>query len=354
MSIRRYSKISRRIWNDARFRSLSAPEPNGRDLFIRLLTGPELTNIPGLVPCGEAAMAEALGWSVEGFREAFREVFREGLAEGDWEARLVWVPNAIKHNEPESPNVVASWAVAWDEAPECDLKCTAWEALRAHMKARGSKWLEAFDKACPKPFAKPSAKAFGKALANQEQEQEQEQEERETREASQAPLAAPPLPGQGEEPSKPKRSSPRSSQARDAARQALQGEIAALSVGLPVSLLSRAREGLTEASASGRYSDTAWRNALRDMRAAAERHGDHASQAIVDSLQTYVDRYAGERPIAYLAGIVRGWEGAQQQARPSSHSRGGMRPCSPDSEFQPEGDSDEYLDQIFGPEVARA
>ena len=76
----RYSKVSRRIWDDAKFRQLSAPPPNGQTLFLRLLTGPELTCIPGLFPMGEAAMAEALGWDLEGFREAFREVFAKGLA----------------------------------------------------------------------------------------------------------------------------------------------------------------------------------------------------------------------------------------------------------------------------------
>lgn len=181
MSPRRYSKVSRRIWNDATFRALSAPQPCGQALFLRLLTGPELTNIPGLIPVGEGALSEALGWSLEAFREAFREVSREGLAEGDWEARLVFVPKAIFHNEPQSPNVIAAWATAWDEAPECTLKMRAWEVLRGYTKSKGSAWLDAFDKACPKPSwkapRKPSVNASGKATANQEQEQKQEQEQ---------------------------------------------------------------------------------------------------------------------------------------------------------------------------------
>lgn len=178
---RRYSKVSRRVWNDARFRSLSAPAPNGQTLWLRLLTGPELTVIPGVIPAGEAGLAEAIGWDLEGFREAFREVFREGLAEADWKARLIWVPKAIEHNDPESPNVVKSWAIAWDEVPECDLKSVIWQALHDHMQAKGGAWFTAFSEACPKPFGKPSPKPSFKpsvkAWANQEQEQEQEQEE---------------------------------------------------------------------------------------------------------------------------------------------------------------------------------
>lgn len=174
---RRYSKVSRRVWNDARFRSLSAPPPNGQTLWLRLLTGPELTVIPGVIPAGEAGLAEAIGWDLEGFREAFREVFREGLAEADWKARLIWVPKAIEHNDPESPNVVKSWAIAWDEVPECDLKIVIWQALHDHMQTKGGSWFTAFNEACPKPFGKASRKPLAKAWANQEQEQEQEQEE---------------------------------------------------------------------------------------------------------------------------------------------------------------------------------
>jgi hypothetical protein len=95
-----------------------------------LLTGPQTSNIPGLFRAGEMALAEELGWSVEAFREAFGEVFRKGLAEADWKARVVWVPNAVKYNRPESPNVVKSWRYAWDEIPECSLKAQAHERLR--------------------------------------------------------------------------------------------------------------------------------------------------------------------------------------------------------------------------------
>jgi hypothetical protein len=153
------------MWNDAKVRRLSAPQPCGQSLWVRLLTGPELTNVPGLIPVGEAALAEALEWPVEAFRKAFGEVSREGLAKADWEARLVWVPKAIHHNQPQSPNVVSSWGTAWDEAPECELKAEAYRELESYCKAKGKAFLEAFRKACGKPSP------------NQEQEQEQEQKQ---------------------------------------------------------------------------------------------------------------------------------------------------------------------------------
>lgn len=161
---RRYSKVYRRMWNDARFRALSPAAPCGQVLWLRLLTGPELTNIPGVFAIGEAALAEALGWPVEGFRKAFAEVSREGLAKADWRARVVFVPKAITYNAPESPNVIRSWRSAWDELPECALKTEAHRTLRAFVEGMGEGFRKAFAEALPEPSA------------NQEQEQEQEQE----------------------------------------------------------------------------------------------------------------------------------------------------------------------------------
>jgi hypothetical protein len=170
----RYSKVSRRMWNDQHFRNLTAPPPCGQFLWVRLLSGPELANIPGLFSTTESHLAEALGWSLEGFREAFAEVLREGMAKADWKARLVWVPKAILHNLPGNPNVVKSWRTMWVELPECALKTEAYMELYEHMKDMGKAFQKAFEEAFRKPSVKPSLKD----MANQEQEQEQEQDHR--------------------------------------------------------------------------------------------------------------------------------------------------------------------------------
>lgn len=167
----RYRKIEVGTWVDDGFLRLSPPPPNGRYLWFYLLTNPDTVNIPGLYRSGEAAMAEALGWPLKGFREAFAEASTQGMVKGDWEARVVWLPNAIKYNPPESPNVVKSWRIQWGEIPSCPLKIEAYHTLKAFLEAFGEAFLKAFLEACPKPY--------GKASPNQEQEQEQEQEEEE-------------------------------------------------------------------------------------------------------------------------------------------------------------------------------
>lgn len=161
----RYRKIDVRLWGDEKFLALSGLEPSGKALWIYFLTSPNTNSIPGLFRAGEAAMAEELGWPLKGFREAFAELFREGLANADWKARLVWLPNAIKYNRPDNPNVVTSWSVSWDELPECKLKCLAYETLKLFVEPLGEGFAKAFAKACPN------------RMPNKEQEQEQEKEQ---------------------------------------------------------------------------------------------------------------------------------------------------------------------------------
>lgn len=167
----RYRKIDVRIHSDAKVQRLSRPQPNGRSLWFELLTHKHM-NIPGLIEIGETALAEQLEWPLEGLREAFRELLREGLAKADWKARLVWIPKAIVHNPPQSPNVVKSWETFWDELPECELKSEAWDALKHHAESMGNAYGSEFLKACPEPSWKPSPKPSVKPIGNHEHEHE--------------------------------------------------------------------------------------------------------------------------------------------------------------------------------------
>lgn len=186
----RYRKIEVRIWSDEKFRRLSPIPPCGQGLFVFLLSGPHTGPIPGLFRAGRAAMAEELGWSLEAFRKGFAEALDQGMVKADFDARLVWLPNAIKHNKPESSNVIKSWRGEFDLLPECPLKQEAIEGMRQYLQGAGDGYLQAFNelfrssgqvikpsgKPLPKPSRKPSRKPSGKACPNQEQEQEQEQD----------------------------------------------------------------------------------------------------------------------------------------------------------------------------------
>lgn len=147
----RYRKIEVKMWGDAKFRSLSTLPPCGQGLWLYLLTGPNTGPIPGLFRAGRAAMAEELDWDVKAFDKAFAEVLEKGMVKSDFKARVVWVPKAIFHNRPVSPNVVKSWGKEWEMIPECDLKTEAFHSLRTAMYSFGESFGKVFDEAFVMP-----------------------------------------------------------------------------------------------------------------------------------------------------------------------------------------------------------
>jgi len=203
-------------WGDKRVRDLSPLVPSGQGLFIMLMIGPQTTNMPGVQPVGRLGFAEMLDWEPEAFDKAFAEVFGQGLVKADWKARLVFVPKAIQHNLPQSPNVVKSWASTWARVPDCDLKREAWETLYAALQELGESFAEAFEAACPldsdgsgvpgknsgkssrKASGKTSSKASNKTTDNQEQEQEQKKEQEKEEKTGHASAPSNPVDGQAD------------------------------------------------------------------------------------------------------------------------------------------------------------
>jgi len=157
----RYRKVDPRIWNDAKFMALSE---RAKLVFFFLLTHPHLTML-GAMRASLAGLAEELGWPAEAFREAFGEAFQKGMVKHDPKACLIWLPNFLKYNRPESPNVVKTWPEAFELLPECSLYRELFQSVKAYAEGLGQ------------AFGKAFAEAWAKACPNQEQEQEQEQEE---------------------------------------------------------------------------------------------------------------------------------------------------------------------------------
>ena len=183
----RYRKISPCIWNDAKVRGLS---DKGKLTLFLLLTHPTMTSL-GALRANLPGLACELGWKTSVFARAFRELLDCGMARQDADAQLIWFPKFLRHNAPESPNVVRGWAAAFEELPECPLKLDvlagAWATLAAFGEGFRDAFREVFGEVLPKPCEKPSAslpeilsEGFRQPCPNQEQEQEQEQEQKKT------------------------------------------------------------------------------------------------------------------------------------------------------------------------------
>lgn len=173
----RYRTLDVRLWGDVKFRSLSPIQPSGQALFLYLLTNPNTNSIPGLYRAGAAGMAEELGWSKEDFLVAFKEVLDQGLVMADFDARVIFIPNALRFNKPQSINVIKSWSVHWDELPECKLKADAYLIMKQYIDDMSEGFRLAFIMACGNANVKTTRKVSAKLRAIQEQDQNQNQEE---------------------------------------------------------------------------------------------------------------------------------------------------------------------------------
>jgi len=158
----RYRKIDTRTWNDKKFNELT---DYGKLVFFLLLTHPHLTPI-GAMRASLPGLASELNWPLEKLKKALQESFLKDMVRYDETSSFMWLPNFLKYNQPESPNVVKSWEHYLDYLPECELK----DLLILQV--------ESYVQGLSHPFQDSLPKAFSKSSLNQEQEQEQEQEKR--------------------------------------------------------------------------------------------------------------------------------------------------------------------------------
>lgn len=202
MSVR-YRKVSGGMYNDSK---VLAMDKNAVFLWQAFLTGPYTTNIPGVLVGSKTVFLEATEkWLTEQeFDTALAQIAGQKMAVADFQCRLVYLPNAQKHQgERLNLNQIKAWVNTWREMRDCPLKWHIYHKLFRfirQMDATSKKPSEhayelAFLGACeaPKyvteenysdPFEslysysyQPSRNPTAKDSRTQEQEQEQEQEE---------------------------------------------------------------------------------------------------------------------------------------------------------------------------------
>lgn len=140
----RYSKIERCIAADAKFNQLS---DNAQLVFFTLLTHPHLTTL-GAMRANVPGLAHERKWGKKKYHKVLEELVQQGMVKYDDSASLVWLPNYLKHNHPESPNVVKSWAKSLDCLSECALR----NEIIQHTKAFIENFSKEFREALPSVF----------------------------------------------------------------------------------------------------------------------------------------------------------------------------------------------------------
>lgn len=166
-----YRKIDTRIWNDAKFRALS---PHGKLAFVFLLTHPNMTELGAMRASVEGLSAELRVPSeafrevfAEGFQDALPDVCRKGassLATFDPEACCLYVPNFVKYQAAESPNVIKAWAKTLEYIPECGLKTLAVAGVKTYVEGLG----EGFRKAFREAFREAMREGMGESVSSEQ------------------------------------------------------------------------------------------------------------------------------------------------------------------------------------------
>lgn len=126
-----YRKLNPLLWDDEWFVNLPDFE---RTVWLAVLTGPQVRQIPGLMVATAATIADYLRREATDVANAIARFVADGRVEVDARARMLRVVNAprwaAEHGEPENPNVIKGWWRAWKELPTCDLKRRHARALR--------------------------------------------------------------------------------------------------------------------------------------------------------------------------------------------------------------------------------
>lgn len=167
----RFRKVDVRIWGDAKFAQLS---DRGKLAFLYVLTHPGLTAL-GAMRSTFAGLAAELRWPTRALRNALRPAIAQSMLEVDERAAFIGLPNFVRYNQPESPNVVRAWAAALDLIPECPARRRLLQRVAQYVESLSEGFRKAFREGFPEALVGADPAHGEHPSPNQEQEQEQEQ-----------------------------------------------------------------------------------------------------------------------------------------------------------------------------------
>lgn len=146
-----FRKVDSGTWADARFAGLSQ---DAKFLWLYLITGPHVTSLPGLFHLSLTQISESLSWTKKKVEKCFAELAKDvpghahPMAKADWKSRVVWLPNAAKHNRAHNLPTLEGWRGHLARIPECALKHEAARHYVAFVRSWGLRYLSTYAEFC--------------------------------------------------------------------------------------------------------------------------------------------------------------------------------------------------------------
>jgi len=113
----KFRKIEPAFWTDEK---MSLQEPDVKYLALYLLSSPH-SNAAGCYYLPPGYACADLGWTIEQFTQAIKKLEDIGFALYDVQARVVFLPNYLRHNRPENPKSLQTIQNALAFLPHCEL-----------------------------------------------------------------------------------------------------------------------------------------------------------------------------------------------------------------------------------------
>jgi len=166
----RYRKVAVEFWNDRKIRTF---DDAGKLAFLAVLTNPAMTSV-GAMRGTLAGVAAELGWPLRKLERALAPAIDGKMIVVDAAAYFITMPNRLKHNRPENPNVYKGWAAAIMGLPECPERLALIGRCREHLRGCEKGFAEAFEKGLANRLVngQPTVSQPFR-IPGQEQEQEQ-------------------------------------------------------------------------------------------------------------------------------------------------------------------------------------
>lgn len=137
----RWRRVYSLSWQQSAVQGLSDSE---RVTWLYLQTGPQSTSV-GIYRLSTALAVEDLG-NVAGdeFERRLGTVCEALQWQFDPTVRVLWMPDWLQMNPPQSPNVAVSWRKLLNNVPDCVVKANAVAAIHRFLKDMPEAFREAF------------------------------------------------------------------------------------------------------------------------------------------------------------------------------------------------------------------